>query len=39
MRDLTATPSIDEIIHFDAWARDWAAAHAAQAAKPQAVAV
>ncbi len=21
--DLTAAPSIDDIVHFDAWARDW----------------
>jgi 1-deoxy-D-xylulose-5-phosphate reductoisomerase len=26
--DLTAAPSIDDIVHFDAWARDWTAAHA-----------
>ena len=37
--DLTAAPSIDDIVHFDAWARDWTAAHAKSfSRKPLAVA-
>lgn len=26
--DLTAAPTIDDIVHFDGWAREWTAAHA-----------
>lgn len=27
-QDLTASPSIDDIVHYDSWARDWTAEHA-----------
>ena len=27
-QELTASPTIDDIVHYDSWARDWTAAHA-----------
>lgn len=27
-QELTAAPSIDDIVHFDSWARTWTAEHA-----------
>jgi len=28
LQDLTAAPSIDDIVHYDGWARTWTAEHA-----------
>lgn len=33
MQELVGSPSLDEIVHFDGWAREWVAAAAAGAKK------